>query len=185
MAAIVPARLTQVDAAHERDIAVDDRELLVMRAARYRRLVEAEVKTLTGHPVKHELLHPLALEREDQVEVPGQDVNLQRGGSLAELIQKLQQAYFLTGFDVVAAEELHAAVELPARQQNAVLGFERRLIKRAIVVSGVDQHPRRIGAGRPPDVASRFDDLAPLGARPWFVAHRSLLQRLCIGSPPE
>jgi hypothetical protein len=86
----------------------------VVGALRRLCLVEAEVQPLVGAPLKVERLHPLALEREHDVEIPGQDVDLERRVLLAELVQKLEQAHLGAGGRRLAAQQGHPAVELPA-----------------------------------------------------------------------
>src|SRR4029453_12062732 len=91
MTAVVPARLAHVHAADEGMRAVDDDEFLVMRAARYRTVVEQEAEPRVRHPVEVHPLHPLPLEREHDVEVPREDVDVEVGIRLAERVQEREK----------------------------------------------------------------------------------------------
>ena len=79
MSSIVPAILAQIDPAQERRAAVDHDELLVMTAARRMASVEMKMQSLVRLPAEQDPLHPLALEGEHHVKIPGQDVDLSSG----------------------------------------------------------------------------------------------------------
>src|SRR6185503_1730384 len=121
MATVVPACLADVHAAQERKAAVDHHELLVMGAARGGMVIEAEAEIRARHPVKENSLEPLALTREDQVEVPREEVDAKVGSTPAEAVEELQKAHVGAGRHVGAAQEGNTAVELPARHQDVAL----------------------------------------------------------------
>jgi hypothetical protein len=94
--------------------AIDHDELLVMGAAGDRIVVEDEPEARVGHPIEVDTLHPLPLEREHDVEVPGEYVDVELRVRVAEPVQEWKQTHLCIGWRVVATKERDAAVELPA-----------------------------------------------------------------------
>lgn len=84
----VPAMIAEVEAAEEGEAAIDDDELLVVRAFLDVAAVEPERDALVRRPVEEQRLHPLALEREDHVEVPREDADLELGAPFAERVEE-------------------------------------------------------------------------------------------------
>ena len=114
MTAVVPAGLAEVHPSHEREGAVHDDELLVVGAPGHRIVVEPEAEAGMGHPVEEHALHPLSLMREDEVEVPGQDIDVEGGFVVTEAIEEFEKADLHASGDVRASQKRNAAVELPA-----------------------------------------------------------------------
>ena len=143
--------LAEVHAPVERERAVDHRELLGVRAERAGAGVEGEADAIVGAPLEGEALHPLALERVDDAEVPGEHVDLELGPSRAELVQEGEQAHrvapALRRVRGLAAEERHVAVELPAGQEHVALRAHAGFEQRGVVRLAVDEHG---GAVAPP-----------------------------------
>ena len=158
MAAVVPARLAHVHAADEGMRAVDDDEFLVMRAARRRTVVEQEAEPRVRHPVEVHPLHPLPLEREHDVEVPREDVDVEVGIRLAERVQEGEKPHLRLGRRIAPTQQQHAAVELPARHEHVSPRCSRALVEGAIVVSRVDQNPGVECSRLPPGVPAEPDD---------------------------
>jgi hypothetical protein len=101
----VPAGLAEVHASHEGEGAVHDDELLVVGAPRDRVVVEPEAKARIGHPVEEHALHPLSLMSKDQVEVPGQDIDVESGLVVAEAIEEFEKANLASGGDVRTSQK--------------------------------------------------------------------------------
>ena len=158
MVTVVPPRLADVHAAHESEAAVDHDELLVMRAARGRMIGEAEAKVRARHPVKDHALEPLALTREDEVEVPREQVDTKLGASPAHAVEELQKAYIGAGRHVGAAQEWDTAVELPARHEHVALRSADGPVHSVVVVRGVHEHAAVVGVEPTPCVPSDLDD---------------------------
>jgi hypothetical protein len=112
--AVVPAGLAEVHPSHEREGAVHDDELLVVGAPGHRIVVEPKAEAGMCHPVEEHALHPLALMRKDEVEVPGQDVDVEGGFVVAQAIEEFEKADVDSNGDVRASQKRNAAVELPA-----------------------------------------------------------------------
>jgi len=72
----VPAVAGQVETADERQGVVDDDELLVMRCAGRVTIVELEIEPPLGPRREPELGEPFALQREEQGEIPAQDIGV-------------------------------------------------------------------------------------------------------------
>ena len=158
MATVVPPRLADVHAAQESEAAVDYHELLVMRAARGGMIGEAEVEVRARHPVKDEALEPLALNREDEVKVPREQVDAELGPTPAQAVEELQKAYVGAGRHVRSAQEWDTAVELPARHQHVALRTADGPVHGVVVVRGIDEHAGVVGANPTPGVPSDLDD---------------------------
>ena len=141
----VPAILADVRAAHERDLPVDDRDLLMVRAAERDGAVRLELEAVDGRDVEDDLLEDLALEREEETVVPREHLHLELGALAAEPIEEREELVVLrvsAARDVVAAEQLDVAVELPAEDQDAALRARGRDVERAVVVLSVDEETR-------------------------------------------
>jgi hypothetical protein len=158
MATVIPPRLTDVHAAHEGEATVDHHELLVMRTARGGMIGEAEAKVRARHQVKDHALKPLALTREDEVEVPREQVDTKLGASPAQAVEELQKAYIGAGRHVGAAQERDTAVELPARHQHVALRAADGAVHGVVVVRGVDEQAAVVGVKPTPYVPSDADD---------------------------
>jgi hypothetical protein len=158
MATVVPPRLADVHAAQESEPAVDHHELLVMRTAPGGMIVEAEAEVRARHPVKDRALEPLALTREDEVEVPREQVDAELGPSPAQAIEELQKAYVGAGRHVGAPQEWDTAVELPARHQHVTLRTADGRVHGVVVVRGIDEHAGVVGVDPTPCVPSDLDD---------------------------
>src|SRR6185436_11050712 len=111
-------------------------------------------------PLEDDLLHPLALRCEDEVEVPRQNADLQAGPRLAEPVEKREQPHRRLRRERLApAQQLDVTVELPPREEQALLRRQRRPIELAVVVGSVQQKPELFDTMPSPDVM-RFDDAA-------------------------
>ena len=73
----VPAMAGQIDAAAERELVVDDDDLLMVRAADGMAIVEAEPDAARHPPAEPPSRERIALERVERAVVPGQDVAAQ------------------------------------------------------------------------------------------------------------
>jgi hypothetical protein len=108
--------------------------------------------------VKDDALEPLALTREDEVEVPREQVDAKLGPSPAEAVEELQKAHVSAGRDVGAAQDRDTAVELPARHQHVAARPADGPVRGVVVVRGVDDHTAVVGVGPTPCVPSHLDD---------------------------
>ena len=72
---VIPAARANIRTPDEGGVTVDDDEFLMMAGAQRVAVVKAELQPGVRRPVENILLPPLALERVDQTEIPGQDVN--------------------------------------------------------------------------------------------------------------
>jgi hypothetical protein len=138
--------------------------------------VEAKVQAFVARPIEHRLLHPLALDREHDVEIPRQDPDLQRRLGLAEVVQEREQRD--RGGRLLSlgtAQQRDVAVELPTGQQDVALRLQGRVIERTIVVVRIHEQPEPLGRVDAPGVAARLHDAGhgllavrlPQIARPW------------------
>jgi hypothetical protein len=160
MGAVVPAGLAQVDASQERLLTVYDHELLVVTAAGRVGVVEAKQQPYVGGVVEPQALHPLALQREHHVEVPGQQVYAQRWRTLAQPVQELDQLHLLAATDGVRPpQQLDPAIELPPGDQDVLPGAQGGRMDGAVVVGSVHDHARVDGTHLFPDVLSRRNDV--------------------------
>jgi hypothetical protein len=127
MATVVPPRLADIHSAQKSEAAVDHHELLMMRAAPGGMLGEAEAEVRARHPVKDHALEPLALTREDEVEVPREEIDAELGSSPAQAVEELQKAYVGARGHVGAAQEWHTAQQDPKEGTSRVppIGEER------------------------------------------------------------
>jgi len=119
---------------------VEHGELLVVRAAGHWAVVEQEAEARARHPVEVDTLHPLALRRQHHVKVPGEDVDVQLRLQGAQAVQEVEEAYLGTGRGVVAAQQGHGAVELPAGDQNVTARLRGAAVGRAVAVRGIDKN---------------------------------------------
>lgn len=119
---------------------------------------EAKAEVRARHPVKDQALEPLALTREDKVEVPRQQVDAELGPSAAQAIEELQKTDVGAGRHVGTAQELNTAVELPARHQHVTLRTADRPVHGVVVVGGVNDDAGVVGMDPPPCVPSDLDD---------------------------
>src|SRR6185503_2051191 len=75
-----------------------------------------------------------------------------------QVVEEGQQARVEAGPDVRAAQQRHAAVELPARQEDGALRLERGLDEGAVVVLCVDEDAARVDGHDGGRVFARVDD---------------------------
>ena len=111
---------------------------------------EAEAEVRARHPVKDHALKPLALTREDEVEVPGEQVDAELRPSPAQAIDELQKAYVGARRHVGATQEWDTAVKLPARYQHVTLCTADGPVHGAVVVRGVDEQAGVVGVNPTP-----------------------------------
>ena len=135
MRGVVPARLADVLAPEERDAPVDDRHFLVMRAAERHGVVPSEVEARARDGIEVELLEQLAFEREEDAVVPREHADLKLGALSAEPIEEREELRVPRQGPVGEI----VAVELPTKQEDALLRFRRGGEERPIVIAAVDQ----------------------------------------------
>src|SRR5690606_19665859 len=116
----VPAAGAQVDPAAEGDPVVDHDQLLVVRAAERVLAVEPELDApVRAEPEAHGG-QERALERVEQREVPLEQVRAQAAPAPHELVEELGERAFVAA--ALAAAQAHAAVQVPAEDQDRALG---------------------------------------------------------------
>jgi len=123
-------------------------------------VVEAKHQPFVGGVVEPQALHPLALQREHHVEVPGQQVYAQRGRTLAQPIQELDQLHLLAATDGVRPpQQLDPAIELPPGDQDVLPGPQGGSMEGAVVIGSVYDHARVVGTHLFPYVLARRNDV--------------------------
>jgi hypothetical protein len=149
----VPAPDGQVEAAGERHRIVDDDDLLVMRRPDRHLVIEAEPHLAWRAPVQRERGEHLALQRVEHGIVPKQKVD-RKLRSLSH--QRRQELGERRGISIVGlailADETHAAVDIPADDEDVALRLQQGLANGAKEWRSVDQNGRTRGALNPPNI---------------------------------
>jgi hypothetical protein len=132
----VPALVGEVEAARERELVVDDDDLLVVRPRHRMRVVEAEVDAPVRLPLADaERGRDLAIGSEHDRVIPVEDADPQVALAPREAVQEIAQLDRLPG--VVVAQP-RAAVEIPGEDQDRALGALGGAHERLEVFLGVD-----------------------------------------------
>ncbi len=96
-----------------------------------------------------------AEQRLDRPEIPLEDPDIQFRAGLGEVEQEGAEGLFLiAGFGSV---ELDPRVEVPADDQDSMTGLAHRLAHDPVIIAGVDNHRRPLGAFQPPAILPRFE----------------------------
>ena len=150
----VEAAAREIVAADESHGVVDDDDFLMVRAADRMLVVEAKRQPTMRAAVELVDRQPLALHRVEHREVPRQHVTAQCRGSRDEGIEEIAQ---LLGQPVARAVgyEAHAAVDVPAEDENRPAGPRKRRTHGAEVLDAIDQKRHALRTLDTPAVAPR------------------------------
>ena len=175
----VPAVAGQVETADERQGVVHDDELLVMRCAGRMTIVELKIEPPLGSRREPELGKPFALQREQQGEIPAQDIGVEFGARGEQRGKKITQPFRQS---VVRAgrDQSHPAVDIPTEDENGALRLCECRSHRAEIFGAVDKPACAVRALDPPAVATRHQQIGALLARTRarFVDSQGCVHRL-------
>src|SRR5437899_2542689 len=119
MLAVVPSARTNVHTACENNLTVDHREFLMVTRSHRHAGIEAKLNAIVRTPVEDPVLHELTLECVNDAEVPGENVDMQLLVFFTKGIEERQEPHVSFCFlEIIAHQEAHVAVELPARDAN-------------------------------------------------------------------
>ncbi len=149
----VEAAYGQVESADERQRIIDDDDLLVMRGRHRMIAVEGEAQAFVRVPaLPGGRQQGFALKREDEREIPAQQVDAQVRLALESGLEKRREPLFV--ITPVASAKSHAAVYVPAERDHAVFGGGDRFSHGAEIVDGVDGKAHRFGGCDLPAVSA-------------------------------
>ncbi len=152
----VPAFAGQVDPPDERNAVVHDDHLLVMRGSRRMLSVHGKVKTLTGSPSRIVYGRPLAIQREDHREVPGEHMDMQFPALLEHMQDKIDQGRrpVVTG---ISPNHPDSAVDVPAQDKDGPVCFSDGVAHGLEIGIAVDQERTAIRSYHPPAIYCRYE----------------------------
>jgi hypothetical protein len=153
----VPARVRHVHAPDERDLVVDDHELLVMGSRERMARVEPEVDAPVRVPAEANDRQQLAIERVQHREVPLEHPHVQRAAARRQRVEQRSELARKRRFAVV--EQACAGVDVPAHDRDRTLRTRERVDERAVVVLRVDQDAHTRGGLHAPAVFPGACDL--------------------------
>ena len=156
----VPAPDREVEAAGESHRIVDHDDLLVLRAAEGDRVVDAERHALRRPPAQRQARQELAFAGIEQGIVPQQEMDVQVGARPHQIPQEVGEiAGQAVGRVAVGADELRAAVDVPADHHDAALGLQASAAHRLEEGGSVDQDGGPGGPLDPPDIVVRPQEI--------------------------
>ena len=160
MAARVPAVGGHVDAAAESEPVVDHHDLVVVAGTDRVRAIELEVDLVARRPAREPQHRRPASQQLDRAEVPLEDVDLQPRPVLGQPGQ--EGAQFRRSAVIGLVIEANPRVEVPADQQDLLLGAKHRLPGEVEIVGRIDDERGAFGALHPPAIPARLQQCCPV-----------------------
>ena len=178
MRARIPAMARQIDAAAERQLIVDNDDLLMMASADGMVIVEPESHAARHPPSQPPARERIAFERVERAVVPRQDVTPKVRASPRDIRQQLIEPRRRLRFvwRLRARQQIGVGGDVPAQAEHALARVEQRPPDKTEIVGGVLNAVKPRRAVDAPAVPARLDDhSAGLNRRKaWLIATASV-----------
>ncbi|HUF86266.1 MAG TPA: hypothetical protein VMM59_02695 [Thermohalobaculum sp.] len=160
MPGVVEPAEAEVEAAEEGDSVVDRHDLLVLRGAERVLVVDREAQARMGEPVEARLLQPLAVGGVEDGRVPVEHPDLEVLAPPRQVLEKRAERVRHARHGAFGKLEQHAAVHVPADDQDRAARAQGGRLEGAEIGGGIDEERQPPGAHGAPAVAALGDDRA-------------------------